>query len=83
MQPVPLDELLHDILSTYPMFQSPSAAIELRGEFPLVMGIPAVLTQCISNLMGNAVKFVPPGVTPSIKVWTENRAPRKIWCDCF
>jgi signal transduction histidine kinase len=34
-----------------------------------VLAIPAVLTQCVSNLLGNAVKFVAPGVKPHIKVY--------------
>jgi signal transduction histidine kinase len=29
------------------------------------------LTQGISNLVGNAVKFVAPGVTPHVRIWAE------------
>jgi len=36
------------------------------------------LTQCISNLLANAVKFVPPGVMPEIRVWSETRGERVI-----
>ncbi|MCD6049751.1 MAG: Biofilm dispersion protein BdlA, partial [Verrucomicrobia bacterium] len=71
MEPVSLDELVHEILRTYPSFQPPSAQVEVIGQLPTVIGIPAVLTQCISNLLGNAVKFVKPGVTPKIKVWSQ------------
>lgn len=71
LEAVGLDDLLREILSSYPMFQPPSAEIEIIGELPMVMGIPAVLTQCVSNLMGNAVKFVVPGVTPKIKIWSQ------------
>ena len=73
MQPVNVEAMLREILETYPAFQAPTANVELQGDFPTVMAIPAVLTQCISNLIGNAVKFVAPGVTPHIKIWAEER----------
>jgi signal transduction histidine kinase len=31
------------------------------------------LTQCFSNLLGNAVKFVAPGQRPAVRVWAEIR----------
>jgi signal transduction histidine kinase len=36
----------------------------------------AALTQCLSNLIGNAIKFVAPGVKPKVRIWTELRADR-------
>jgi signal transduction histidine kinase len=73
LQTVNLDELLRDIVQTYPAFQPPKARVDLEGVFPPVFAIPAVLTQCISNLLGNAVKFVAPEVMPHIRVWAEDR----------
>ena len=35
------------------------------------MGNEAGLTQCFSNLLGNAVKFVKPGVRPQVRIWAE------------
>lgn len=72
MQAVDTGTLLREILQTYPSFQLPTANVEMQGEFPMVSAIPAVLTQCISNLLGNAIKFVEKGVTPRIKVWAED-----------
>lgn len=71
LEPVHTETFLRDILQTYPMFQPPAADIQLEGSLPVVLGNQAVLTQCISNLLGNAVKFVPPGVTPRIRVRAE------------
>ena len=72
LQSVALGDLLRDIIETYPAFQSPAARIELSGPFPEVLAIPAVLTQCVSNLLGNAVKFVAPGVVAEVRVWVED-----------
>ena len=68
------------------------AADQLRAEFagsdlqldilrplPGVQGHPALLAQVVINLLTNAAKFVAPGATPRIKVWTEQRmAPHSI-----
>jgi len=71
LEPVPLELLLLGILESYPAFQRPGAEIQMEGEFPAVLANEAALTQCISNLLGNAVKFVAPGVTPRVRVWAE------------
>jgi len=40
------------------------------------------LTQAISNLLNNAVKFVAPGTRPTARVWTEPRADRvRLWIE--
>lgn len=70
--------MLREILETYPTFQAPATRVELKGEFPTVMAIPAVLTQCFTNLMGNAVKFVPAGTQPHIKIWAEGNGDGKL-----
>jgi PAS domain S-box-containing protein len=78
LQPVHVGDLLQGVIETYPTFQPPAAIVNMKGNFPWVLGIPAVLTQCISNLLGNAVKFVAIGVTPEIEVWVEERADGKM-----
>lgn len=78
LEPVSLEKLLRDTLESYPVFQPPAADIQLQGPFPIVLGNEAVLTQCISNLLGNAVKFVETGVKPTVRVWTEPSADGKM-----
>ncbi len=69
---VDLVTLLHSILESYPELQPSKAHIAVQSEIPPVMGNVAGLTQCFSNLLGNAVKFVKPGQTPEIRIWAEH-----------
>jgi signal transduction histidine kinase len=68
LHPVNTSELLRGILETYPAFQSAKATISVISELPTVLGNEAALTQCFSNLLDNAVKFVPPGRVPQIRI---------------
>ena len=69
-------KLIRDIIENYPNLHPPAAQIEVQGAFPHVWGREAALTQVISNLLGNAAKFVRPGVVPQIKVWSEDMGSR-------
>jgi signal transduction histidine kinase len=43
---------------------------------PRVLGNEAALTQCFSNLLGNAIKFVARGTRPQVRIWAEaSKAP--------
>jgi signal transduction histidine kinase len=81
LEPVPLDRLVRQIVEQYPGMQSPQADMRID---PLadVLGHEASLTQAISNLLNNAMKFVPLGVTPRIRVWTERRDQNiRLWVE--
>jgi PAS domain S-box-containing protein len=69
--PVDLDRLTRDILDTYPECHPTRADIRMEGTLPSVLGNEAFLTQCISNLLTNAVKFVSRGTFPRVKVWAQ------------
>jgi signal transduction histidine kinase len=71
-EPVDADALLRGILESYPEFQLPHANIHIDTRLPVVLGNAAGLTQCFSNLLANAVKFVRPGQTPEVRVWAES-----------
>ncbi|HHY85685.1 MAG TPA: DUF4118 domain-containing protein [Verrucomicrobia bacterium] len=66
---VDLDKLVEAIIAQY----TPAAAERIRVHHPLgsVRGNEALLTQAISNLLVNAVKFVRPGEPPDVTVWSE------------
>jgi signal transduction histidine kinase len=76
LEPVNLDSLVRDIIQGYPNFHPDNADIEIQTPLPWVLGNVAALTQCLSNLLENAVKFVPPGVRPSIRIRAETRGSR-------
>lgn len=73
IQPVDAGRLVREIVETYPALRDKGAEIEIVPEWPKVLGNEAMLTQVISNLLGNAVKFVEQSVTPRVRVWAEKR----------
>jgi PAS domain S-box-containing protein len=72
LTPVELDPLVRNLVATYPEWQLPEAEIRIDGNLPPVLGNEAFLTQCVSNLVGNAIKFVTPGVAPRVRIWAES-----------
>lgn len=72
LQPVDVKSLLLGMIDSYAHFQMPQANISIQEKLPWVIGNEAALTQCFSNLLNNAVKFVRDGQTPQIRIWAEN-----------
>ncbi len=82
LQRVNLDKLVPEILDQYPQFQQAAAAIRVEHPLPIVNGNKALLTQVFSNLLGNAIKFMPPERAPSVAVRAEWKAERvRIWVE--
>jgi PAS domain S-box-containing protein len=77
---VNVDELVSDILRERPELQEPRANVQIDRPLLPVLGHDASLTQCLTNLLDNAVKFVAPGVKPSVRVHTERRGDRVRIC---
>ncbi|MDB6020751.1 MAG: hypothetical protein JWQ04_608 [Pedosphaera sp.] len=71
LRSVDLDKLVDDIIHQYPGLQPPQAEVMMKRPLHRVFGHEASLTQVISNLLGNAVKFVPPDRKPVVRIWTE------------
>ena len=70
--PIDLDGLVRDLIATYPNWQPPHARIDIVDTLPAVCGHLGLLTQSVSNLVGNAMKFVTPGALPQIRIWAED-----------
>jgi len=71
MEPIDTERLIQQILDSYPNLQPAKADIQIQAPLPAVHANRAALTQVISNLLGNAVKFVKPGTHPQVRVWAE------------
>jgi len=76
LDPVNMQQLVLEVVDTYPMFAPKDTNIVLEGILPAVMGNEAMLTQVFSNLMSNAVKFVRVGEMPRIKIWADSAEGR-------
>jgi len=74
--PVDLEALINQVVAEYPEFQQPNAEVIIAGPILQVWGHAPSLSQVVSNLLGNAVKFVRPGRAPKIKIWTEPAGSR-------
>ncbi len=68
LQPVSLDKLVRDVIEQYPEFGPDRAKIRVEGQLPDVLGHEPSLSQIFSNLLGNAVKFVPAGKIPEVLI---------------
>jgi PAS domain S-box-containing protein len=74
LQPISLDTLTRELVRQYlDMGPSGQANISVEGQLSSVVGHEASLSQAISNLLNNAVKFVAPGTAPKVRVRTERR----------
>ena len=71
MERVDLDRLVRDIVETRPNGEPIKPRIRIKGRLPKVVGNEALLTQCVSNLLSNGVKFVSPGTTPHLEISAE------------
>ncbi|MBW4564220.1 MAG: response regulator [Mojavia pulchra JT2-VF2] len=74
LQPINLSLLVPEILRQLePELQQRQARVRIEEPLAEVMGNRTILTQVITNLVTNAIKFVPPEVKPQVRVWSEQQ----------
>jgi PAS domain S-box-containing protein len=79
---VDMDQLAREIVQQYPQFQECSDCVQVVSPLGAVCGNRALLTQCLSNLLGNAIKFVPPGRRARVVVRSERTGEYiRIWVE--
>jgi Bacteriophytochrome (light-regulated signal transduction histidine kinase) len=71
LQPIDVDMLVREIVQERPELQPEKAEIRVESPLHKMCGHSASLTQCVTNLLDNAVKFVAPGVRPRVRVYSE------------
>jgi len=69
---VDLNQLVHDILLERPEWAAPKAEIKVEEPLSPILGDRASMTQCLTNLLDNAVKFVPLGQKAKVRVYTRS-----------
>jgi two-component system CheB/CheR fusion protein len=75
LAPIDPASVLNGILSSYPQFQPLKAEIQINVPLPVVVANETGLSQCFSNFLSNAVKFIEPGTIPRVRVHAEERGP--------
>jgi signal transduction histidine kinase len=63
-----LGDMMRELIRSDAGLAPEKADISIVGNLPKVRGNDALLAQCFSNLLRNAVKFVAPGVRPRIAI---------------
>jgi signal transduction histidine kinase len=82
LQSVDLPALIRDIVREYPNFKEHEQDIHMDCVEAPVRGNLAALTQCLSNLLDNAIKFVATGVRPRVRIWCEPRGTNvRLWIE--
>lgn len=81
LRAVNLERLLDQVVNDYPVLLPPRVNIDVQKPLLPVRGHEAFLTQCMSNLISNAVKFKRPGQRPRVKIFTQEltRGKVRVW----
>jgi PAS domain S-box-containing protein len=79
---VDLDEAVEEAWGQIRESSPPGTRLEIQEPLPEVTGHRSTLVQVLANLLGNAVKFVPPGQTPEVRVRAEEADGRaRLWIE--
>jgi signal transduction histidine kinase len=81
--PVPLGPIAQSVVGDLgESLRARGAVMRVDDSLPVVLGHPATLSQVLTNLLGNALKFVPADRTPALRVRAENDNGRiRVWVE--
>lgn len=72
LQPISLDAVLNRVLAALePTVRASRARVELTQGLPMVYAHRSIIKSVMSNLIGNALKFVTPNTLPQVQIWAE------------
>jgi len=83
LQPVNLGEVVGEVMAMLgEKIREREAVVRMENSIPVVTGHRAVLIQAVGNLLANALKFVPAGTAPRVRVAAELRDGRvRLWVE--
>ena len=70
-EPVPLSQVVREVLGDLDRRIADTAATVDVGDLPVVYGDASQLRQLFQNLIGNALKFHAPDRAPTVRVWAD------------
>jgi signal transduction histidine kinase/CHASE3 domain sensor protein len=74
LQPIHLEAVVVEVLAQIESeLRQKQAQVLVQKPLLQVIGHRTTLIQVLTNLLNNAIKFVPPGVQPQVRVWAEDR----------
>jgi PAS domain S-box-containing protein len=77
---VDVDRLIRDIIKERQDWQPPAAVIQIESPLLPMCGHQTFLTQCIMNLLDNAIKFVSPETSPHVQIYSETLGDKvRLW----
>lgn len=68
---VDVERLIRDVIKERPEWSEAHAEVVIESPLHPMLGHEASFTQCLTNLVENAVKFVPQGRKPRVRIWSE------------
>jgi signal transduction histidine kinase len=80
---VNLGEVIAEVVSGLePKIKEKAARVEAPGPWPHVAAHAPTLAQVLTNLVGNALKFVDPAVPPKVRLWAEEKGEVvRVWVE--
>lgn len=82
LQPVDIAQIVRGIIAEYPGLRGETTVITIREPLGRVLAHEVLLSQCIANLLLNAVKFIAADVEPRVSILSESRGPIvRLWIE--